>query len=636
MKKDFLKSRYFIWVSYALVIIISLFLNSINSVQFENIVITITMLVIVFIIFYNSSRKFKRVEKVAEELNKASEYIQTEAFNKKSLSVQNVEISFFDPLLKAQYADFLDNYYRLSNINPLGYKGNIEEYMNYLVIDSIVNRNVTNLVSGTMTGLGILGTFIGLSLGLHSFNLSSNTDQITESIDSLMEGIKVAFHTSIYGMILSLIFNYCYKQQIEIGNTAIERFVEVYKKYVYSDKTDDSINVFMQFQKNQAEDIHLLVTSFSDEIKQALTPQFDRMSEAIENVSNIQKSQADDMHLFATGFSNEIKQALAPQFDKMTDAIENFSEIASQKQIEGIDAMVERFIESLNTSLGHNFAELGQCLAESTKSQKESAKKLQEVMRATGTALVSANEINNCLTGMMKDLEGYISGIEELQKIINTNMTTVNAQIEVLHEEGEEREKFIRELADVEKNIIEVEEKRVETINEQTRMMVESIQRLTDDTNNHIRDILTALAESIEEYKKSIAMDTSSNAKMLSEVADSMVASIEKSSTELREAADSVNKGMVDASNNLKDATELLNRDMDRSIRTTFKHFDDNLSKIYSGLSGTIADIQTTTERVPKVINASYERVIDSIDKLEKALKNKTDEAGEINSNTEK
>ena len=96
---------------------------------------------------------------------------------------------------------------RLEIISTDGFKCKIDDYINRDTVDQIMNKNLLNLIPGVMTGLGILGTFIGLSFGLQNFNTGSS-GEIAESIAPLMSGIKVAFHTSVFGMILSLFFNY--------------------------------------------------------------------------------------------------------------------------------------------------------------------------------------------------------------------------------------------------------------------------------------------------------------------------------------------------------------------------------------------------------------------------------------------
>ncbi|MDW5289457.1 MotA/TolQ/ExbB proton channel family protein [Formosa sp. PL04] len=65
-----------------------------------------------------------------------------------------------------------------------------------------VNPYLYNAIPNVFTTLGVLGTFIGIYVGLQDFN---PTD-ITASIPTLLEGLKGAFVTSILGIMLSIIF----------------------------------------------------------------------------------------------------------------------------------------------------------------------------------------------------------------------------------------------------------------------------------------------------------------------------------------------------------------------------------------------------------------------------------------------
>jgi len=57
--------------------------------------------------------------------------------------------------------------------------------------------------------LGLLGTFIGFTEGISSFNTGS-AELIMKSIDKLLGGIQTAFNTSIWGLSISLIFSFAY------------------------------------------------------------------------------------------------------------------------------------------------------------------------------------------------------------------------------------------------------------------------------------------------------------------------------------------------------------------------------------------------------------------------------------------
>ncbi len=62
-----------------------------------------------------------------------------------------------------------------------------------------------------IVSLGVLGTFIGIMLGLWEFN----THDIKASVPQLLEGLKLAFSTSIMGMGLSVLLSILQAKQVQ-------------------------------------------------------------------------------------------------------------------------------------------------------------------------------------------------------------------------------------------------------------------------------------------------------------------------------------------------------------------------------------------------------------------------------------
>ena len=60
------------------------------------------------------------------------------------------------------------------------------------------------IVSGTFVGLGILGTFMGFSQALSGGIDIQNQTQL----NVIVNGLKVAFNTSIFGLFSSIIYNF--------------------------------------------------------------------------------------------------------------------------------------------------------------------------------------------------------------------------------------------------------------------------------------------------------------------------------------------------------------------------------------------------------------------------------------------
>jgi hypothetical protein len=65
---------------------------------------------------------------------------------------------------------------------------------------------IVQLSPGAIISLGIFGTFLGIYIGLLDFD----TSDIHSSIPSLLEGLKTAFITSLFGMFFSLFLKYVY------------------------------------------------------------------------------------------------------------------------------------------------------------------------------------------------------------------------------------------------------------------------------------------------------------------------------------------------------------------------------------------------------------------------------------------
>ncbi len=107
----------------------------------------------------------------------------------------------------------------------------IDEYINDDILGLKSWQNVVQQIPGTLTGLGILGTFIGLIIGIKGIGFSS-VNAALSSVQTLLSGIQVAFYTSIAGVILSLTFNIIYRIAWNIMMRNFGLFIDEFHKNV--------------------------------------------------------------------------------------------------------------------------------------------------------------------------------------------------------------------------------------------------------------------------------------------------------------------------------------------------------------------------------------------------------------------
>ena len=69
------------------------------------------------------------------------------------------------------------------------------------------NRKWVEQLPSLIATLGVIGTFVGITIGLVDFTPDPDPEKFNNSIKTLLDGLKVAFFTSILGMVGSLLLS---------------------------------------------------------------------------------------------------------------------------------------------------------------------------------------------------------------------------------------------------------------------------------------------------------------------------------------------------------------------------------------------------------------------------------------------
>lgn len=347
-----------------------------------NLIVNAVMFLIVGLIFLSCERNcFLPMNRIIEDLEEASEKIRNDAMNSHQFlwePYNNSKVELFqEPRLRQQFQDYLFELNRIDNTEKAYYKCDIGDYINTGLVDSVMHRNILNQVAGVMTGLGILGTFIGLSLGLQHFS-TGTTAEVTNSIAPLMDGIKVAFHTSIYGMVFSLVFNFTYKCKLEEAEDAVEEFLDVYKKYVLPDTTTDGINKFMELQQQQVTAVETMT---------------DRVTENLNRIMD-------------------------PQFEKLNGVITDFSHVATRNQTEALRSVTAAFLKEMDASMGSTFTRLNTVLQRAEQAQRQNADLLEDLRAQSEEHRrdLSATRV------YLQDLDRYRQSLSEASEVIDAQL----------------------------------------------------------------------------------------------------------------------------------------------------------------------------------------------------------------------
>ena len=264
-----------------------------------------------------------RVEGIGQALHRGKEEL-TGIF-KTPGKVKNESLVYLKGIFDHKYLDGrLDDFVDGMNQAKEGI-GEIEDYINEDDIDLHVHKRILEMIPDIFTSLGILGTFIGLVWGLKNFEPSSY-ETMTNSVSSLVAGIKVAFLTSIYGIAFAIIYTSGMKSVFSDMNEKLQAFLEKFHIYVLPTAENESRNLMVASQKLQVKAMKQMAEQLSAEMAQsfekAINPTFQKMNESLDVLTeSVTSCQQDVMQEILRSFLREMNGSFKLQFKDFNDAL---------------------------------------------------------------------------------------------------------------------------------------------------------------------------------------------------------------------------------------------------------------------------------------------------------------------------
>ncbi len=366
------KLYYVLYFLYAIVVAFVLYLNGVFTGEwgsYTNLAINIGFLIIIGIIFVISSVSFGRLNRVTYELEDVmlrllKEYKEADGKNLWKNYKDNAKV-FEEKELQDAF-----NKYRLRLKRArrgADASCDLGEYINEELLDRVGMNYFNSGVSGTLTGLGILGTFLGLSMGLGAFS-GDDIFTISDNVGSLLSGMKVAFHTSVYGILFSLVFNIAYRGIMSDAYETLGEFLGVFRQTAQPGGVKEDEN-------------------------------------------------AATMLVYQAGIANTLKQML------------ELLKGGAMEQTAGVERIVDKFTTQMQAALDTDFQKLGNVLKNAGEEQAVSAVNAAQMVEAV-TALVEVNRsVQAALANVMERQETFAGQLAEQKKMLADTCSDMSDEI---------------------------------------------------------------------------------------------------------------------------------------------------------------------------------------------------------------
>ena len=423
-----------------------------------------------------------RVEGIGQALHRGKEEL-TGIF-KTPGKVKNESLVYLKGIFDHKYLDGrLDDFVDGMNQAKEGI-GEIEDYINEDDIDLHVHKRILEMIPDIFTSLGILGTFIGLVWGLKNFEPSSY-ETMTNSVSSLVAGIKVAFLTSIYGIAFAIIYTSGMKSVFSDMNEKLQAFLEKFHIYVLPTAENESRNLMVASQKLQVKAMKQMAEQLSAEMAQsfekAINPTFQKMNESLDVLTeSVTSCQQDVMQEILRSFLREMNGSFKLQFKDFNDALAQLKKAQKENtdyttnlyhtmsdqlnsSYEKQSETMKDMVNELGNAQGRYISTASRIAQENQEIQKMQQQDYQRVADYLKEAeKTSAKFWVACNQTMQRYVETASQGMEKVSAASQTGTDVLNANRQVM----EELEKRLADFASC-------QEKTLQTMEEVRRLLTD-------------------------------------------------------------------------------------------------------------------------------------------------------------------
>lgn len=456
-------------------------------------------------------------------------------------------------------------------------------------------------IPNILTGVGILGTFVGLAAGVHlasSGLVSGEPAQINNSLQQLMAGASLAFITSITGIACSIFFLITLRLKARSLRLALGEWVQALED---------------RLQRVTAEAIAL-----------------DQLEHARRTSAQMERFNTDLVFAIEKALEEKVAGRLAPQLDRLVDAVQGLREDRSTDAGQMIQHALDRFTEAMQGRTSSQFDEmasivgdLNQTLVNSAAAMEQSRNEMRGVLDSVAAGM--QNSMNACMNSMTETLNKSLESVAQViagasQRLADNMTSSSNAAAEELRETfGSVSQGLARAGADATNQI----SGSLESLNSATASLDRSTRRSEDVLSGMTTFVerLNALGDTIRAAQRSIELAADPLARSAQQILASSgrsVAAMEqtKAIAERIEGLVSTLDQQQQSVTQMWAAYQERFEGVDESLARVFRQISDSLLGYQDQVRDFMTELDRTTGRTAENLASATSELTQSIEDL--------------------
>lgn len=312
-----------------------------------------------------------------------------------------------------------------------------------------------------LTGLGVLGTFAGLLLGLSSLQLDGNMERLQAEIRQVAQGASVAFETSVWGVSLSLVLTLLEK----ICSSGVSRRLLSLQGLLLQLFPPFPLPEIMRDTRDSSRDTVTHLAGLAEQIGKNMQRSLDSFSENMLNslAGNISEASNRISQAISASLTETLQTTLIPSIDRMSAA----SQDLATRQAQGSEE-----------ALSHLLTEFTGRMGEAGNSQKEAMREATQEMQQTMSIFADS------MTGLVRSLQEQQQAFEQRQQNQMERLDTAFRQMS--EEQG-------RNMSKASTDMLEILATFRDGVREELTRQATDMGKISDDIHASLREMSTSM-----------------------------------------------------------------------------------------------------------------------------------------------
>ena len=385
-----------------------------------------------------------------------------------------------------------------------------ESYFSVAAFTEGMKGGLWSGLAGTFTGIGILGTFIGLTIGLAGVDTSS-TGALSSSISGLLGGMSTAFVTSIFGIVSAIVFGVWHSQNMKRFGDAVSRFTDALDQVFIRKSVEEILLEELAESRAQRAAMEQLSTDMAISICDHLPDVLDQLAEKMDSAM---KGNLDTM-----------LAGLSERQDKQTEQLMQISSNTSSL----VSGCFDQLGDVLKKGVGQEAEELGNSLKNLSSDIASLAEGIRDILDRSTKASSEANQktldaLNEAISKMNETMEGMANkqteetdkNIQRMTALMEEMKTTMKDIFDEMAASAKEQRTEIGKIA---KDSADQTKENLSAINASVKELMAGI----GGQMQQMQSIIGKFAiESADQTKENLGVINASVKELMAEIADQM------------------------------------------------------------------------------------------------------------------